>query len=77
MAMRLGRNLLKVRDDVPYYLDDGDNPSFDDWMHRVDAIVWRCVGMSVYDLPDCPFRDWYDDRLRPSRAASRAVELGR
>ena len=64
---------LKVKQGVPYELDSGDNPTFDRWMERVDSVVWRAVGCSVYDLPDVDFRTWYNERLRPVRAAARAV----
>ena len=64
---------LKVKQGVPYELDADDNPSFDRWMKRVDDVVWNAAGVSVHDLPDCDFRTWYDERLRPIRAAARAV----
>ena len=54
----------------------GTNGSFDLWMQRVDAAVQRQVGVSVYDLPDCCFRDWYDDDLTPNEAAEVAIENG-
>ena len=64
---------LKVKADVPYEMDANDNPSFDRWMERVDNLVWKGAGVSVHDLPDCDYRIWYDERLRPVRAAARAV----
>jgi len=64
---------LRIKEGVPHELDPGDNPTFDEWMDRVDSVVWRAAGCSVHDLPDCNYRDWYDERLRPVRAAARAV----
>ena len=65
--------IITIKKGVPYELDANDNPSFKCWMKRVDSVVWKMVGMSVHDLPDCNFRIWYDERLRPVRAAARAV----
>ena len=64
---------IKIKPDVPYELNAGDSPTFERWMDRVDGLVWTCAHLSVYDLPDCLFRIWYDERLRPVRAAARAV----
>ena len=64
---------LKIKPGVPYELDADDNPTFEKWMDRVDACVWEGVGVSVHDLPDCDFRIWYEERLRPIRAADRAI----
>jgi len=50
---------------------------FEQWMNKVDTIVWQTVGCSVYDLPDCLYRVWYDDEMSASEAAKRAIERGR
>ena len=64
--------LLKVKKGVPQKMDVGDERSFESWMASVDKLVgYR--GLSVYDLPDCCYRDWFDDRVRPIRAANRAL----
>lgn len=65
--------LLKIRPGVPMTMNPEDRSSFDEWMKRVDALVQHAAGISVYDLPDCLYRDWYEDRLRPIRAAARAL----
>ncbi len=65
--------LLKIKPGVPHELDPGDNPTFEEWMQRVDRVVTRAVGLSVYDLPDCRYRDWYDERMRPVWAADEAL----
>ena len=64
---------IKIKQGIPYEMDTTDNPSFNRWMERVDSVVWKSVGVSVHDLPDCDFRIWYEERLRPVRAAARAV----
>lgn len=52
--------------------------SFEEWMRRVDASVQRKVGLSVHDLADVAFRDWYDDGVTAAGAATRAIrnEMG-
>ncbi len=66
--------LLKIKPGVPHELDPGDNPTFEEWMQRVDRVVTRAVGLSVYDLPDCRYRDWYQERMRPVWAANEALK---
>ena len=48
--------------------------SFDEWFKEVDRKVRVLFGISVRDLPDCPFRDWYDDGVSASSAAKRAAK---
>jgi len=50
--------------------------SFEDWMKAVDNAVWAKAGLSVYDLADAPFRDWYDSGVSPKSAASKAIRMG-
>ena len=45
------------------------------WMKKVDVYVSRKTGMSYRDLPDVPYRDWYEDGDSPQRAAARAVKM--
>lgn len=47
---------------------------FRDWMGAVDRAVSARVGLSAADLPDCPYRDWFDDGVTPQTAARRAVK---
>ena len=49
-------------------------PSFQEWMYLVDQCVYGIVGCSIYDLPDCPFMDWYKMEYPPEDAASEALE---
>lgn len=44
------------------------------WKKRVDANVEILVGLSADDLPDCPYRDWYDGGVNARTAAKRAVK---
>jgi len=51
--------------------------SFNEWMKDVDAAVSRATGLSVHDLPDCCFADWYEDEMKPGDAARLAIRAGR
>ncbi len=46
---------------------------FDTWRASVDYWVVAQTGMYADDLPDCPYRDWYDDGISPKTAAKRAI----
>lgn len=48
--------------------------TFEQWMQETDDSIWTLIGCSIHDLPDCPFRDWYEDELTPGEAAVRAVK---
>ena len=65
---------IKVKPGVPQTLDAGDNPSFGEWMKRIDGYLIRNIGVSTGDLEDCPYMDWYEDRVRPIRAANKALK---
>ena len=48
--------------------------SYEDWKIAVDKAVSYALGLSVDDLPDCPFYDWYDDGMSPAAAARQAIQ---
>ncbi len=39
-------------------------PPFDSWMAAVDRAVIYRTGVSVHDLADQCFHDWFDDGIR-------------
>ena len=45
------------------------DPMFRAWWRKVDGNVMSVAGVSILDLPDAPYRDWFDDGLKPSEAA--------
>lgn len=48
--------------------------SFEEWMRQVNnAISDRLAGLTSDDLPDCCYRDWYDEGLSVRQAALRAI----
>ena len=64
---------IKVKAGVPMKMDADDNRTFDQWCRSVDKFLLSYAGATLSDLPDCRYRDWYDDRVRPIRAANRAL----
>ena len=66
--------MIKIKAGVPQKMDDNDHRTFGEWMEAVDGLLVHCAGISAYDLPDCTYHDWYDDRIRPIRAANRALK---
>ena len=48
----------------------------DRWLTKVDKHVQEIAGISVWDLPDCPFADWYEDGFSPWEAAVSALDEG-
>ena len=47
--------------------------SFKLWLANVDACCARICGLSIHDLPDCCFMDWFEDGVTPTSAARRAI----
>jgi len=48
--------------------------TFEEWMAFVDHYINLSCGMWSNDLPDCCYRDWYDDNVTPKTAAKRAIK---
>jgi hypothetical protein len=51
--------------------------TFDQWMREVNHSIALRTGMTSDDLPDCCYRDWYDDGLEAKRAASQAIKAAK
>ncbi len=68
---------LKVKAGVPQKMDPDQNPTFERWITICDRMLMGYRGLSIYDLPDMRWRDWYDARLRPVRAVNRAIRKAR
>ena len=47
---------------------------FDQWMRKVDRICTATCGLSIHDLADMPFYDWFEDEMTPREAAELALE---
>jgi len=48
--------------------------TFEQWMAEVNQQIENMYGLSSDDLPDCCYRDWYDDGLSTKSAARRAIK---
>jgi hypothetical protein len=48
--------------------------SFESWMEHVDTAVQALAYVSVHDLEDQPFRDWWRSGWTPQEAALEALE---
>ncbi len=46
---------------------------FDQWMKEIDEILERDADINSQDLPDQPYRDWFNDELSAKEAAHRAL----
>jgi hypothetical protein len=55
--------------------EKGIEMGFKEWMKKVDRAVARLCGMSVWDLPDCAFAEWFAEGMSPKRAAKAAVVM--
>jgi len=49
--------------------------SFEVWLKELDEAVQAKCGMSYQDLPDGPFRDWYEEGKTPKGAAAKLVKM--
>ena len=47
--------------------------TYEQWREKMIEHVWDKAGCSIYDLPDCPYRDWYEDGVAPVVAGERAI----
>ncbi len=48
--------------------------TFEQWMKAVEVAFTAEYGASIHDLPDCPFRDWFEDGEDPEGAAELCYE---
>ncbi len=51
-----------------------DNKCFSVWMGLVDMQLESRFGCGSSDLPDCCYRDWFDDGLSPEEAVECMME---
>ena len=48
--------------------------SFNSWMKSINTILLNKTGFEISDLPDEPFRDFYDDGLLPIEVVNIMVD---
>lgn len=49
--------------------------NFEQWLKDVNESVRKRTGLDLFDLPDCPYRDWFEDGMRPASAAAKAIRM--
>ena len=42
--------------------------SFEKWLENLDVLCDKVTGMSIHDLPDQCYMDWYEDGLTTKQA---------
>jgi hypothetical protein len=55
----------------------GGYAEFRAWEALVDAHVSKLAGVGLFDLPDVPTRDWYEDGVSAVNAARRAIRMAK
>jgi len=48
--------------------------TFNDWMKQGEMKLLNTIGLSHMDLPDFPFRDWFDDGISVSEAVGAVLQ---
>ena len=51
-----------------------DFMTFEQWMQKVNTAISNKIGLTSDDLPDCCYRDWFDDGISPKSAATMALK---
>jgi hypothetical protein len=57
-----------------YCLEERWRLDLQDWMRQVGRELFRLIGADVFDLPDKPYADWFDDGRTPEEAARMLIE---
>lgn len=52
---------------------DFEDARFDQWIKKVDHILLSTCGLTSDYLPDCLYRDWFDDNMDYQKAAKIAA----
>ena len=50
------------------------DPTFESWMESINNLLLATHGVEVSDMPDEPFRDYYDDNLTHEEVVTIMVE---
>lgn len=64
---------MASRGELRSYAGDEAPEAFIGWLDKVDAVVMRRVGLSLFDLPDFLPRDEWEAGTSPSRAAREVI----
>jgi len=58
---------LAIDDDIDAYVGEGRH-EFKAWLAEADLLCLRQTGVSILDLADMPYNDWYEDGMSPKEA---------
>lgn len=47
--------------------------TFEQWLNKVDAVYGSIIGLTMDDLGDAPWRDYYEDEMTPREAVAHAL----
>lgn len=56
------------------YIDPDEHLGFAGYLLVCDANFTRRNTIGIFDMPDQPWRDWYDERLEPTAAIRQMME---
>jgi hypothetical protein len=48
--------------------------TFESWIDEINRLL-DLIGLSIDDLPDCPYRDWFEDGMTAKRASAKAIKM--
>jgi hypothetical protein len=48
--------------------------SFVEWLNKVNRKVIALTGITIHDLSDQPFREWFDEGMSPEEAVLHTLE---
>ena len=48
--------------------------NFNKWLATVNALLFADIRLQIPDLPDEPFRDYYDDGLEPQEVVAIMID---
>ena len=51
-----------------------DKTLFGIWLSKCDTVVESTLGLSLHDMPDANWRDYFDDGLSPNDAFDTAAD---
>lgn len=48
-------------------------PGYQEWKEEINRYLWREWDVTMEYLPDCPYRDWYEENVSAREAAMEAI----
>ena len=54
--------------------EEVEREAFEKWFELVDNETFELCGVSIHELPECSFRDWFEDGMSAADAAYKAAQ---